>query len=530
MYATLLLVALALGQAQPQKPVTDAEKKEFLKLLVSLPTRGEFFAEEAIPKAAPYTRVLLALTEKDLEKCDIYPFLALSAGLMGQKDARQYATANFGKIAHPQIKLGWAIRLFRHGKPPPEVVPFLRKALDSEKEVNFGLGPGFQDFKDDVIRAYEAGKLMKVELTRQHSIGAFPKFGGGFDYTNSTYVFAPGPVVYAVRPHREQQRGELITYDLSSGNASRRAIQQPKGFKPKFDFWNYFDNPALSINSRGDLLCWWTIEGNGDHGFALLKKGADSAVVNRVCSYLSYVSHVVPRPDGAWYLIQSETMGFFNVFHIDEELKLSPIGTIRQRQSSMLLDARFISNDMVHVFSMREENGQSALRCADFDVQQKRWLHNRETLRLEQWVSPSEGTVLQFKDGSLHYLWGLNDRRDDRDPKGKKRERLDGLYYQAEADATVLKVGGGNDHRAIAVGDRIVICYTEESSPNQVFFRVIRNGALGPVTEVTIAKDRKHNLSAEYMVLYAESDRTWFANTLEPNTLHELKLVDTTKP
>ena len=68
MSATLLLVAFAFGQPQPEKAVTDNEKKEFLKLLATLPTRGEFFAEEAIPKAAPYTRVLLALTDKDLEK------------------------------------------------------------------------------------------------------------------------------------------------------------------------------------------------------------------------------------------------------------------------------------------------------------------------------------------------------------------------------------------------------------------------------------------------------------------------------
>jgi hypothetical protein len=95
---------------------------------------------------------------------------------------------------------------------------------------------------------------------------------------------------------------------------------------------------------------------------------------------------------------------------------------------------------------------------------------------------------------------------------------------------TAFKVGGGRHHRAVAVGDRIVVCYTEEASPNQVFFRVIRNGALGPVTEVTIAKNREHNLGAEDMALYAESGRIWFVNTLAPNTLYELRLVDTKAP
>src|SRR5262245_48589405 len=137
MSATFVLLAFACGQPQPEKAVTAAEKKEFLKLLATLPTRGEFFAEEAIPKAAPYTRVLLALTEKDLAKYDLYAFMALSAGLVGHKDARQYATANFGKIAHPQLKLSWAIMLFRQGKPPSEVVPYLRKAFDTLPESKF---------------------------------------------------------------------------------------------------------------------------------------------------------------------------------------------------------------------------------------------------------------------------------------------------------------------------------------------------------------------------------------------------------
>src|SRR5262249_13691468 len=79
-------------------------------------------------------------------------------------------------------------------------------------------------------------------------------------------------------------------------------------------------------------------------------------------------------------------------------------------------------------------------------------------------------------------------------------------------------------------GDRIVVCYTLRSAPDKAFFRVIRHGALGPVTELTIAKDWKHNLSSEYMVLYSEADRIWFVNTLEPNRLFELKLVDTQTP
>src|SRR5262245_6316604 len=104
MSASLFLIACALAQPQPESAITDAEKKEFFKLLATLPTRGEFFAEEGIAKAVPYTRVLLSLTEHDLKDRDIYPFLALSAGLMAHKEAREVGLKSFDQITHPDRK------------------------------------------------------------------------------------------------------------------------------------------------------------------------------------------------------------------------------------------------------------------------------------------------------------------------------------------------------------------------------------------------------------------------------------------
>src|SRR5262245_9031578 len=182
MITPILLALLAFGQAPAEeKAVTEAEKKEFLKLLVTLPTRGEFFADEGVAKAVPYTRVLLALTEKDLENRDLYPFLALSSGLLDRKEPRQYALANFDKIAHPTMKLGWAIGLFREKEPAPEIVTYLRKALDSKEEsrtLASMLGPGFEQFKERVILADEAGKRTTVELVKEHQRSAFPEYGG----------------------------------------------------------------------------------------------------------------------------------------------------------------------------------------------------------------------------------------------------------------------------------------------------------------------------------------------------------------
>jgi hypothetical protein len=157
-------------------------------------------------------------------------------------------------------------------------------------------------------------------------------------------------------------------------------------------------------------------------------------------------------------------------------------------------------------------------------------LHNREMLRADRFVDLGGGPFLQLQDGTLHFLWSINSRRNDADPKGKKRDNPNGIYYQAEGDATTLNVSDGNHYRAVSVGERIVICYTQEIAPNKAYFRVIGHSTPGPVTELTIAKDRKHNLWTEYMVLYREADRIWFVNTLAPNTLHELRLVDTTNP
>src|SRR5262249_25955990 len=101
MNVAMLVLALAAAPSQAEKEVTAAEKKAFLELLAKLPTKGEFFTDEAVQKAAPHTRVLLALTEKDVGKNDIYPFLALSRGLLDRKEQREYGVKYFVKIAHP---------------------------------------------------------------------------------------------------------------------------------------------------------------------------------------------------------------------------------------------------------------------------------------------------------------------------------------------------------------------------------------------------------------------------------------------
>ncbi len=52
---TTITLALLLGQAPTEPLATDAEKKEFLKLIETLPRKGEFFTDEGVEKARRFT-------------------------------------------------------------------------------------------------------------------------------------------------------------------------------------------------------------------------------------------------------------------------------------------------------------------------------------------------------------------------------------------------------------------------------------------------------------------------------------------
>ena len=64
----IITILIAFAPALAGHNAADAQKKEFIDLLKTLPTKGEFYAEDAIRKAGPYLPVLLSLTERDTEK------------------------------------------------------------------------------------------------------------------------------------------------------------------------------------------------------------------------------------------------------------------------------------------------------------------------------------------------------------------------------------------------------------------------------------------------------------------------------
>lgn len=150
MIASILTIVFALTSCQVVGKVSDAQKKTLIELLKTLPTKGEFYTEESVKKAASHLPVLIALTEKDIEMYDIYPFLALSSDLFENKEHRKYATRHFSEIRHPMLKLSWGAVLFDRKSSSPQIVRFLREALASEKQTNLLseiCGPGFEKFK-----------------------------------------------------------------------------------------------------------------------------------------------------------------------------------------------------------------------------------------------------------------------------------------------------------------------------------------------------------------------------------------------
>jgi hypothetical protein len=155
MTAALLMLLLALTPYQTANRISDAKKKEFIKLLRTLPFEGEFYTEEAVEKAGPYLPVLFAITEKDIKTYDIYPFAAISRGLFDQKRHRDYAVRHFSGIRHPVLKLLWASMLFDEaGAASPEIVQFLKDALgsnDRTKVLSQIVGPNFENFRRRVM-------------------------------------------------------------------------------------------------------------------------------------------------------------------------------------------------------------------------------------------------------------------------------------------------------------------------------------------------------------------------------------------
>jgi WD domain, G-beta repeat len=198
---------------QVGQEVSDAQKREFIELLKTLPFKGEFYTEEGARKAAPYLPVLFSLTEKDVEKYDLYAFVAISVGICQDKERRVYAVAHFAEIRHPKLKLFWAALLFNLKEVSPEIVRYLRDALDSSsqaQELREMVGPDFKFFKRDVRNHPFA------QDGRQSSNPPSEEDEGHADWVSSV-AFSPDGKTLLSGSHD----GTLILWDVVTGRQLR---------------------------------------------------------------------------------------------------------------------------------------------------------------------------------------------------------------------------------------------------------------------------------------------------------------------
>ncbi len=205
--------------------VSDAQKTEFIELLKTLPSKGEFYTEEAARRAGPYLRVIFSLTEKDLEKFDLYPFVAISAGIAADKERRAYAVAHFAEIRHPELKLCWAALLFNLKEVSPEIVRYLRDALDSDvqaKELHSMTGPEFKFFKRAVRQHPFAqdGRKNSYEEDEGHadwvsSVAISPDnktlLSGSHDGTMILWDVTTGRPLRSIEGHRQDDNHATVT-------------------------------------------------------------------------------------------------------------------------------------------------------------------------------------------------------------------------------------------------------------------------------------------------------------------------------
>ena len=273
-FALIFLLTLA-SSSFAQDPAA-VKKKEFLELLKTLPTKGEFFTEEAIRKATPYLPVLLSLTQEDIEKYDFYFFVALSSGLGAEKTNRAYALAHFAEIRHPTLKLFWAVMIFRADEGSPEIVRHLRDALNDAEQaqtLSEALGPNFKFFKRKVLSHPDANDGRAVAPQTQEQ--------GHVDWVTSV-AFSPDGKTLVSGSHD----GTLIIWDLATGKQIRAIEDHRQHGKP-------FEVISVAFSPDGKRVA----SSSSDKTVRVWEAGTGAPV--RKFSEVAFAHQIVFSPDGA---------------------------------------------------------------------------------------------------------------------------------------------------------------------------------------------------------------------------------------
>jgi hypothetical protein len=371
-----------------------------------------------------------------------------------------------------------------------------------------------------------------VQLVKSYTIENMPRYDDahGQDYRDRTCAFSSGPTFHCVHPLKFG--GELCTWSQQQGHVRRDNIPQPDGLKREFDFSSCFGEPSLWVSPGGDQLMHWQLGGNCDHGLALRKRGSGAFVTARSRLCLAN-SRAVASPDGTWYLLVWNVFhpGFeLSVFAVDDSLHPVLVGRHRcpGHHTIGVLDAAFTANDRLHIIWADVEPAVAPntrvnwlrMRTIDLDVRRGLWLDERERWRLDRFVSSVSPAVHVLEDGSIHYLWSIDE--------GQTRTTASGLFCQRQDTGQTIKLADNYlGFKSLALGNQIVVCYALENRPDSVYFRVIAAAGPGPVTAVKLARPTVHALWAEDFVLGNEAGQGfWFVNTLDVKTLYQLRVVE----
>jgi len=348
LFITILLIfAPALGIQEPY----GAQKGEFIELLMTLPTKGEFYTEEAIQKAGPYLPVLLSLTEEDIEKYDLYAFAAISRGLGNDKTHRAYVLAHFTNIRHPQLKLFWAATLFKANDVSLEIVRYLRDALNEPKQAELlagMVGPDFKFFKRKVrthTYANDGGNKILPQENEGHadwvSSVAFSPDGktlvsGSHDGTLILWEVATGKQVRSIEDYRQHGRPfEIISVAFSPDGKTLASASSDKTVR----LWNAATGAQLRIfndlthaqqvtfSRDGSMLavanCQTVFVWNVAKGH--LKRSFHKAPTGVGHSYCA--SHVAFSPDGHHIIADGGPIQIWDISTGSELQRLDPQGS-----------------------------------------------------------------------------------------------------------------------------------------------------------------------------------------------------------
>jgi hypothetical protein len=360
-----------------------------------------------------------------------------------------------------------------------------------------------------------------VRLMRTHDVKDIPKYDPGFSYRNRDCAFWNEETFLCVRPIK--RGGELQFCSIRKNEVTRTPIPQPAAFEPRVDWRHYFEMPNISPNPRGDLFFLWTLGGNGEHGLALFSQASKKFVSGISHRPLETFSKAVGDADGSWYLVRWQRDLSVYRIQVDKEFDLDLLASHEgigfHRYG--VVDAGFGAKGLLHcIYAQVEINADSdwrtRLRAVDFNIVKKSWSERRTLLDLKKGVSAAHPRVV-LVEGKPHYFWTIEEWRDETPDVG--------LYYLPDGKKEPVRLSNSVQFQVLTLGKKIVVCYSVKRKVDEVFFRVIEAGKVGPESSVKISNRLDYSLWGEDMVLgSAGKDRLWFVNTDQINAFYELKI------